>query len=76
MARARVTVHEAQVAVRRANEAVVATRSGCDRAQELIKEARALRARDGGPDRRHAVRTESVDRRQTPVALLPKATGV
>jgi hypothetical protein len=73
MARARVTVHEAQVAVRRANEAVVATRSGCDRAQELIKEARALRARDGSPDRRQAARAESVDRRQAPVALLPAA---
>ena len=48
MARARVTLHEAQVAVRRANEAVVATRDGCERAERLIREARELRARDGG----------------------------
>ena len=48
MARARVTLHEAQVAVRRANEAVIATRDGCERAARLIEEARALRARDGG----------------------------
>ena len=48
MARARVTLHEAQVAVRRAGEAVVASREGCDRAQRLIHEARALRARDVG----------------------------
>lgn len=48
IARARVTLQEAQVAVRRAREAVAATQSGCDRAQRLIQEARALRARDGG----------------------------
>ena len=46
MARARVTLHEAQVAVRRAHEAVVATRTGCERAERLIREARQLRARD------------------------------
>ena len=75
MARARVTVHEAQVAVAGRDEAVVATRSGCDRAQELIKEARALRARDGSPDRRHAVRTDSVDRRQSAGRAPPEGHG-
>ena len=66
MARARVTLHEAQIAVVRAHEAVVATKSGCDRAQRLIEEARALRARDGGPDRRRP-RPGAVERRK-PVA--------
>ena len=67
MARARVTLHDAQVAVRRANEAVVATHAGCARAQRLIEEARALRARDVGPDRRAAIRPGSADRRQAPL---------
>ena len=67
MARARVTLHDAQVAVRRAHEAVIATQSGCDRAQKLITEARALRARDGAPDRRAATRPGSVDRRLGPI---------
>jgi hypothetical protein len=48
MARARVTLHEAQVAVRRAREAIVVSRGGCERAERLIREARAMRARDGG----------------------------
>jgi hypothetical protein len=48
MARARVTLQEAQVAVRRAGEAVVASREGLHRADRLIREARALRARDVG----------------------------
>ena len=48
MARARVTLHEAQVAVRRAREAIVLSRGGCDRAERLIREARELRARDVG----------------------------
>lgn len=74
MARARVTIHDAQIAVMRAHEAVVATQSGCDRAQRLIEEARALRARDGAADRRSAPRPGSPDRRQAPVALL-KAPG-
>lgn len=73
MARARVTLHDAQVAVRRAHEAVIATQSGCVRAQRLIEEARTLRARDGGPDRRAAERPEAADRRQAPMALLPAA---
>lgn len=47
MARARVTLQEAQAAVQRAREAVAASQLGCDRAQRLIDEARALRARDG-----------------------------
>ena len=76
MARARVTLHDAQVAVRRANEAVIATQTGCDRAQRLIEEARALRARDGGPDRRSAERSGTVDRRQAPMALLPTGRRV
>jgi hypothetical protein len=63
MARARVTLHDAQVAVRRAHEAVVATQSGCDRAQRLIEEARALRARDVAPDRRAVPRADGMDRR-------------
>ena len=70
MARARVTLHDAQVAVRRANEAVVATQAGCNRAQRLIEEARALRARDVGPDRRAAVRSGSTERRQTDRSLM------
>src|SRR5688572_21578761 len=68
MARARVTLHDAQVAVRRAHEAVLATHAGCDRAQRLIEEARALRARDGGPDRRAVPRPDSPERRQAPAA--------
>jgi hypothetical protein len=72
MARARVTLHDAQVAVVRAHEAVIATQAGCDRAQRLIDEARALRARDGVPDRRATPRPGSVDRRQA-TALPPKA---
>jgi hypothetical protein len=75
MARARVTLHDAQVAVVRAREAVVATQEGCGRAQRLIEEARALRARDGSPDRRAAPRPGSPDRRQQPMVLQPKATG-
>jgi predicted flavoprotein YhiN len=63
MARARVTLHEAEVAVRRAHEAVIATQTGCDRARRLIEEARALRARDGGPDRRATPRPGAVERR-------------
>jgi hypothetical protein len=66
MARARVTLADAQLAVRRANEAVVATHAGCERAQRLIEEARALRARDVGPDRRAAERPDSPERRQPP----------
>ena len=75
MARARVNLHDAQVAVVRAREAVIATHAGCDRAQRLIEEARALRARDGAPDRRAVPRPGAVDRRQPTVALLilPKA---
>jgi len=68
MARARVTLHDAQVAVRRAQEAVTATQAGCDRAQRLIAEARALRARDAEPDRRAEARPGSTDRRQPPPA--------
>jgi hypothetical protein len=71
MARARVTLHDAQVAVRRAHEAVIATQSGCDRALRLIEEARLLRARDCGPDRRADPRPASPERRQAPLALLP-----
>jgi hypothetical protein len=72
MARARVTLEEAQVAVRRAREAVELSKNGCDRAQQLIDEARRLRARDAsGPDRRQAPRPEAVERR----ALLPVSAG-
>jgi fatty acid/phospholipid biosynthesis enzyme len=46
LARARVAILEAQVAVKRATEAVAASRAGRARAQALISEARALRARD------------------------------
>ena len=76
MARARVTLDDAQVAVRRAHEAVIATQTGCDRAQRLIEEARALRARDGGPDRRSSERPGATDRRQSPMALLPPVRRV
>ena len=68
MARARVTLHDAQIAVVRAREAVVATQTGCDRAQRLIHEARELRARDGSPDRRAVPRPGSPDRRQAAMA--------
>lgn len=71
MARARVLLHEAQVAVVRAHEAVIATQVGCARAQRLIDEARALRARDGAPDRRATERPDSVDRRVATLKLLP-----
>jgi hypothetical protein len=71
MARARVTIDEAQVAVRRAREAVEISKNGCDRAQQLIEEARRLRARDvSGPDRRQAPRPDAPERR-----LLPVRTG-
>ena len=73
MARARVTLQDARVAVLRAHEAIAATQSGCARAQRLIEEARALRARDGAPDRRDTVRTGSQERRRSPMALLPAA---
>lgn len=76
MACARVTLHDAQIAVRRAHEAVVATQAGCDRAQRLIEEARALRARDGAPDRRAGSRPDSAERRQPPMALLAAARRV
>jgi hypothetical protein len=46
LARARVAVLDAQTAVRRAAEAVDASRAGRPRAQQLMAEARALRARD------------------------------
>lgn len=46
LARARVAVLDAQLAVRRASEAVTVSRAGRARAQQLMAEARALRARD------------------------------
>lgn len=46
LARARVAVLEAQLAVRRATEAVAVSRAGRARALQLMTEARALRARD------------------------------
>jgi hypothetical protein len=46
LARARVAVLDAQLAVRRASEAVTLSRAGHARAQQLMAEARALRARD------------------------------
>src|SRR5215470_18876609 len=46
LARARVAVHDAQVAVQRAMEAMAVSRAGLGRAQAMIAEARALRARD------------------------------
>jgi hypothetical protein len=46
LARARVAVSDAQVAVQRAIDATAASRAGVARAQALIAEARALRARD------------------------------
>jgi hypothetical protein len=46
LARARVAVLDAQTAVRRARENVEVTRAGRERAQQLMSEARALRARD------------------------------
>ena len=46
LARARVAVLDAQIAVQRAIEATAASRAGLGRAQALIAEARALRARD------------------------------
>ena len=46
LARARVAVLEAQVAIRRAVDAVVLCREGRARAHQLMTEARALRARD------------------------------
>jgi fatty acid/phospholipid biosynthesis enzyme len=46
LARARVAVLEAQLAVRRASEAVTVSRAGRARALQLMAEARALRARD------------------------------
>ena len=64
MARARVTLDEAQVSVRRAREAVEISKNGCDRAHQLIDEARRLRARDsGGHDRRQSPRPDTMDRR-------------
>ena len=63
MARARVTIAEAQVAVRIAREAVELSKNGCGRAQQLIDEARRMRARDGTGDRRQAPRPEVTDRR-------------
>jgi hypothetical protein len=64
MARARVTLAEAQAAVRRAREAVELSKNGCDRARQLIMEARRMRARDGSvSDRRQAPRPEATDRR-------------
>jgi hypothetical protein len=49
------------------------SKNGCDRAQQLIEEARRLRARDGsGPDRRQEPRPDSPERRLLPVqAGLP-----
>jgi hypothetical protein len=50
MARARVAVMEARVAIQRATDAVAACRAGRGRAEKLVAEARALRARDrSGP---------------------------
>jgi hypothetical protein len=46
LARARVAVLDAQLAVRRAQETVALARSGGERAARLMAEARALRARD------------------------------
>src|SRR5688500_3775705 len=46
LARARVAVLDAQLAVRRASEAVSVSRAGRARALQLMAEARALRARD------------------------------
>jgi len=46
LARARVAVLDAQLAVRRASESVAVHRAGRARAQQLMAEARALRARD------------------------------
>ena len=46
LARARVAVLDAQTAVRRARENVELSRAGQERAQQLMSEARALRARD------------------------------
>jgi hypothetical protein len=46
LARARVAILDAQNAVRRASETVALSRQGRARAQQLIAEARALRARD------------------------------
>ena len=46
LARARVAMLDAQVAVNRATEAMAVSRAGRARAQALIAEARAIRARD------------------------------
>jgi hypothetical protein len=71
MARARVILHEAEVAVRRAGEAVVATREGLDRADRLIREARALRARDVGRPLATTVGPSPFDRGITPETAAP-----
>jgi hypothetical protein len=46
LARARVAILDAQLAVRRASETVALSLGGRARAKQLIEEARALRARD------------------------------
>ena len=46
LARARVAILDAQAAVRRAAETVALSREGRPRAQQLMAQARALRARD------------------------------
>ena len=67
LARARVAVLEAKLAVRRAEEAVTHTRAGHSRAQQLIAEARALRARD---------RSRSVFTATRASAPIPAATAL
>ena len=73
LARARVAVLDAQTAVRRARENVELSRAGRERAQQLMSEARALRARDGSRAalKRAAVVTTTTTAQVTALMRMP-----